>query len=52
MDVPVVENRREPLAAQLDHFCDLVAGTADRHQELVEILAPHRVLDQLLAGEG
>jgi len=52
MDVPVVENRREPLAAQLDHFCDLVTGAADRHQELVEILEPHRVLDQLLSDEG
>jgi len=52
MDVPVVENRREPLAAQLDHFCALVDGTADRDRELDEILAPHLVLDQLLNGEG
>jgi predicted dehydrogenase len=44
IDIPAIEYRHEPLAAQLDHFVALVRGTADAQEELATIVAPHRVI--------
>jgi predicted dehydrogenase len=44
IDIPAIEYRQEPLAAQLDHFLELVRGTADAQEELATIIAPHRVI--------
>ena len=46
IDIPTIEYRKEPLAAQLDHFVDLVRGDADAAAELATIVAPHRVVTQ------
>jgi predicted dehydrogenase len=48
IDIPSIEYRKEPLAAQLDHFVELVRGTADREAELATIVTPHRVVTRTL----
>lgn len=40
---------REPLAAQLDHFLDLVAGDVDAAAERASILPAHHVIARVLA---
>ncbi|MGK5677368.1 Gfo/Idh/MocA family protein, partial [Micromonospora sp. URMC 106] len=44
IEVPELLTNREPLAAQLDHFLDIVAGTADADVERQRILPAHRVV--------
>ena len=48
IDIPVVQNRREPLAGQLDHFVALVNGQADAARELATLRAPHAVVAQVI----
>ncbi|MEV4813705.1 Gfo/Idh/MocA family protein [Micromonospora avicenniae] len=49
IEVPELLTNREPLAAQLDHFLDIVAGTADADVERQRILPAHRVVGRLFA---
>lgn len=41
---------QEPLAAQLDHFVGLIAGTVDADAERRSIIPSHRVVEQLKSG--
>ncbi|MDI5938285.1 Predicted dehydrogenase [Micromonospora haikouensis] len=52
MEVPELVSGREPLAAQLDHFLDLLAGTADADAERRSILPAHRAVGRLFADHG
>jgi predicted dehydrogenase len=47
IEIPELVSSREPLAAQLDHFIDLVEGTVDMDEERHSILPPHRVVARL-----
>jgi predicted dehydrogenase len=47
MEIPVVRSTGEPLALQLQHFVDLVAGRADIGAELDSILPTHEVVDEV-----
>jgi predicted dehydrogenase len=49
MEVPEVVGR-EPLATQLDHFLDLVAGEVDAGVERDSILPVHRVIERIVAA--
>jgi predicted dehydrogenase len=48
IDIPVVQNMREPLADQLDHFIALATGQADAGEELATLRAPHAVVAQVI----
>ena len=48
IDIPVVQNMREPLAGQLDHFIALVSGQLDAEEELATLRAPHAVVAQVI----
>lgn len=50
IEIPELITSREPLAAQLDRFCDLVTGTADIKEERESILPPHRAVARLLGA--
>ncbi|RKN14897.1 gfo/Idh/MocA family oxidoreductase [Micromonospora musae] len=52
IEVPELLTNREPLAAQLDHFLDIVAGTADADVERQRILPAHRVVGRLFDDTG
>ncbi|HVX21083.1 MAG TPA: Gfo/Idh/MocA family oxidoreductase [Acidimicrobiales bacterium] len=47
IDIPFVRHSGEPLALQLDHFLDLVDGSADREQEVTSILASHALASKV-----
>jgi predicted dehydrogenase len=47
IEIPALMTSREPLAAQLDHFLDLLDGTADPATERAAILPAHRVVDRV-----
>ena len=49
IEIPEITNSREPLAAQFDHFVDLLQGEADADAERRSILPSHAVVDTLLA---
>ena len=49
IEIPVMASLGEPLAAQLSHFLDLLAGAADPTAERTAILPAHRVVDRALA---
>ncbi|HEX2307903.1 MAG TPA: Gfo/Idh/MocA family oxidoreductase [Jatrophihabitantaceae bacterium] len=49
IEIPALVSGREPLAAQLDHFLDLVDGKADADAERDTLLPPHRVVSQVRA---
>lgn len=49
IEIPEITNAREPLAAQLDHFVDLVEGAADADAERSSILPPHAAIAALLS---
>lgn len=49
IEIPALVSSREPLAAQLDVFLDLVDGKADHAAEREAILPAHRVIDQVRA---
>jgi predicted dehydrogenase len=44
MEVPELTSNREPLAAQLDHFLDILAGRVDMDVERRRILPAHRAV--------
>jgi predicted dehydrogenase len=44
IDIPTIEYRKEPLAAQLDHFVELIQGEADPVAERASLLPPHQVV--------
>lgn len=48
IEVPELTTNREPLAAQLDHFLDILAGTADADTERARILPAHRVVAKVI----
>jgi len=48
IDIPVVQNMREPLAGQLDHFIALASGQLDAGTELATLRAPHAVVAQVI----
>jgi predicted dehydrogenase len=48
IEIPELVSGREPLAAQLDRFLDLVGGTADLKEERESILPAHRVVARLI----
>jgi hypothetical protein len=45
IEIPHPVTNREPLAAQLDRFLELIAGTADADAERQSILPAHRVIE-------
>jgi predicted dehydrogenase len=45
IEIPMLVSSQEPLAAQLNHFLDIVGGTADAAAERATILPPHRVVE-------
>lgn len=52
IEVPELITNREPLAAQLDHFLDILAGRADADMERQRILPAHRVVGALFAANA
>ena len=46
IDIPTIQNPREPLVAQLDHFVALCWGSIDAEAELDTIILPHQVVDE------
>lgn len=50
IDIPVIQHQREPLAAQLDMFLDLIDGIGDIDRERSRILPPHELLHQVRFG--
>lgn len=49
IEIPELVTSREPLTTQFDRFMDLVDGSADAAAERATILAPHAVIDQVIA---
>lgn len=49
IEIPELVSAREPLAAQWDHFLDLVDGDADLAAERQSILPAHRTVAQVVA---
>lgn len=49
IEIPELLSGREPLAAQWDHFLDLVVGDADIAAERASILPAHRVVAEVVA---
>lgn len=47
IDIPHLVSMREPLAAQLDRFVDIVRGRVDADEERATLLAAHRVIEQV-----
>lgn len=47
IDIPHLVSMREPLAAQLDLFVDIVRGRSDADEERATLLAAHRVIEQV-----
>jgi predicted dehydrogenase len=45
IDIPALRYGKEPLAAQLDHFVDLVEGRHDIARERSTLLAAHAIVD-------
>ncbi len=45
IEIPQLATNREPLAAQLDRFIDLIDGIADLEEERAAILPGHRVVE-------
>ncbi|TFD67294.1 Gfo/Idh/MocA family protein [Cryobacterium ruanii] len=50
IEIPELLTSQEPLAAQLDHFTALIAGTVDADAERNSIIPSHRVVDKLKNG--
>jgi predicted dehydrogenase len=50
IEIPELVSSREPLAAQLDRFVDLVEGAADAESERDSILPAHRVIDAVVSS--
>jgi predicted dehydrogenase len=52
IDIPTIQQPREPLATQLDGLVGLVRGDVDPKPELESLLPPHRLVNELLSGES
>ena len=52
IEIPVVQHQGEPLALQLQHFIDLVAGRADAGAELATLLPAHQVVEQIVGRQA
>jgi predicted dehydrogenase len=56
IDIPTIQQPREPLATQLARFLELSRGEGDPEAEVDSLLPPHRLIDELLQlpaqGEG
>jgi len=48
VEIPELVSAREPLAAQLDHFLDLLEGTVDSAAERASVLPAHEVVAAVL----
>jgi predicted dehydrogenase len=48
MEIPVVQNAREPLVSQLEHFVALASGEVDATEELESLRAPHAVVAKIV----
>lgn len=48
IEIPELTTVREPLAAQLDHFLDIVEGRGDAKVERAKILPSHRAIAQVI----
>ncbi|MCW2643373.1 MAG: putative oxidoreductase [Dactylosporangium sp.] len=48
IEIPELTTVREPLAAQLDHFLDIVEGRTDAKAERARILPSHRVVGHVI----
>lgn len=51
IEIPEIGNAREPLAAQFDHFVDLVTGVADVEAERRSILPSHAAVSALTRAD-
>ncbi len=49
IEIPELVSSREPLAAQLTHFLNLVEGRVDMKEERESILPSHRVVDRVMS---
>jgi predicted dehydrogenase len=45
IEIPVIQNPKEPLVSQLEHFLDLIEGRVDQDAERDSILPTHQVVD-------
>ena len=52
IEIPELVSAREPLAAQLEHFLDLLADRVDMKSERESILPAHRVIDKVVSDRG
>ncbi len=52
IEIPALVSSREPLAAQLDRFLDLVEGSVDAAEERASIMPAHRVVEQIRRDAG
>jgi predicted dehydrogenase len=50
IEIPALRYQQEPLAAQLDHFVDLIGGEADVDEARALILPPHELLETVRAS--
>lgn len=47
IEIPEMLTSQEPLAAQLEHFVGLIAGTVDADAERASVIPSHRVVERL-----
>ncbi|WP_394551202.1 Gfo/Idh/MocA family protein [Agromyces sp. MMS24-JH15] len=52
IEIPELVTGREPLAAQLEHFVGLIAGSVDADAERKSILPAHRIVEALKRRAG
>ncbi|MDN5758061.1 MAG: Gfo/Idh/MocA family oxidoreductase [Tomitella sp.] len=50
IEIPALVSTAEPLAAQLDHFLDLINGVVDIDEERRSVLPAHRIVARALTG--
>ncbi len=48
IDIPIVQNAREPLVGQFEHFLALIDGRADIEAEAASVLLPHAVVAKII----
>jgi predicted dehydrogenase len=52
IDIPTIQQPREPLATQLNRLVALVRGEVDLQSELDSLLPPHRLVNELVERES
>lgn len=50
IEIPEVVTSQEPLAAQFDHFLDLIKGKADSAIERTSLILPHQIISKVLSS--